>query len=79
MIHARRIEHGHVEFDGLADPVRERRMIGKVVVGQRVHQRAQPRRLDRRNHRWNRCTQKMHLILRNRVRPRGAVGHIADE
>src|SRR3546814_3477611 len=62
-----------------SDLVRQRRVIGKIVIGQRMNQRAQPRRLDRRDHRRNRCTQKMHLILRDRMRPRSALGHVADQ
>src|SRR3546814_19769732 len=59
LIHPRRTEHGHVEFDGFADPVRQRRVIGKTVIGQRMNERAKPRRLDRPEHRHNRRTKTM--------------------
>ena len=37
LIHSRRVEHVEVEVNRLADPVGERRMIGQVVVGQRMN------------------------------------------
>src|SRR3546814_12804715 len=54
-------------------------MIGEVVVGQRVDERAHARLLDHRDHRRDRCAQEMHLILRDRMRADGRVDHRIEE
>ena len=39
---ARRVEHADIEIERLADPVRERRVVGDIVVGQRMNQARSP-------------------------------------
>src|SRR5206468_12031626 len=41
LIVAGRIEHADVELDRVADPMRERRMVGEIVIGQRMDERPQ--------------------------------------
>ena len=41
LVAAGRVQHGDIELERLADPVAEFGMVGEIVVGQRMDQRAQ--------------------------------------
>ena len=79
LVTAGRIEHADIEVERLADPVPKLGMIGKIVVGQRMNQRAQPRGLDDCNHVLAGGLVKMNLELRDRMRAAAPIGHTADE
>jgi hypothetical protein len=79
LVLAGRVQHAHVEFERLADPVSVRGMIGEVVVGQRMDQCAEARRFDRRDYVGPGTLEEMDFVLRDWMRPDPLVGHVADE
>src|SRR5439155_16248605 len=79
LVDSGRVQNARVELKRLADPAREGGMVGKIVVGQRVNQRAQARCLDCRNDGRERAFGKMDLELRNWMRPDRLVHHPPDE
>ena len=74
-----RVEDGCVQFKRLADPVAELGMVGKVVVGQRMDERAEACGLYRRDDVIPRRLMEMNLELRDWMRADTPVGHLADE
>src|SRR5262245_12960893 len=78
-VQARRIEHGKIERQRLTDPVSERRVIGQIVVGQRMHERGQAGLLDARPHVRQRILAEMNFELRLRMRTDRLVAQLADE
>src|SRR3569623_1644714 len=79
LILPRRVEHVNVKVERRADPVRQRRVIGQVVIGQRMDQRTQAGFFDRPRDHGAGARGNVDFELRDRVRTHRAVAHPADE
>lgn len=79
LVYAGRIENANVEVERLTDPVAEVSVVGAVVVGQRMNERAEARRFDCCDHVIASGLEEVDLVLGKRMRTDAAVGQAADE
>src|SRR6185369_17779670 len=77
-IDARRIERREIECHRLSNPPGEARVVGEIVVGERVDKRCQSRRFDQRDDGGKSVFGEMNLELRYWMRPDLAIAKLAD-
>jgi hypothetical protein len=79
LVVARRIERADVKLERLTNPMAQARMVGDIVVSQRVDERAKARCLDRSDDLWPGAFQEMDFELRNGMRANCTIHHAPNE
>jgi len=79
LILSRGIEHRLIERQRFPDPERKRRVIGEIVIRERVHERGEAGCPEQRKKPRQRVFEEVNLELGFGMRPDRLVAHLADE